>query len=190
MARSASSRILEAARSIFLSRGYAGTTIDEMTRVAGLSRGSFYNCFSAKRDVLLVLGVEAARAGTAAIERMWDVPRAWSESDLLRFVEDYFAMLDDHGSFSFAWTQAAHEDEELRQAGMTGHLDMCRRLGVAAGALRGVPFDDPTLWGLVIFGMLERAWAYCQLYDDAIDPGEVRRDLARCLASLLQARST
>jgi AcrR family transcriptional regulator len=33
--------ILDATRRIFLVKGYAGTTIDEIARIAGVSRGSF-----------------------------------------------------------------------------------------------------------------------------------------------------
>jgi hypothetical protein len=102
------------------------------------------------------------------------------------FVQGYFALLDEHGSFAFAWTQAAQEDEEIRISGMKGHLDLCRQLGLALGTLRGRPFEDPTAHGLVTVSVLERAWSYCQLYTEAIDPEAVKLDIAQTLAATLK----
>jgi TetR/AcrR family transcriptional regulator len=178
-------RILEATKSIFLSRGYAGTTIDEITRVAGISRGSFYTYFPTKRDALLALGADSIRAGRKAVEHLGDLPDDWTEDDLDAFVENYFEMLDEHGSFAFAWTQAAHEDDEIREAGMKRHLHLSGEMGLAVESLRGEPLDDPTAHGLVYFSMLERAWLYCQLYGDTVDPAAVRRAIAQVMAAAI-----
>ncbi|GAA5027805.1 TetR/AcrR family transcriptional regulator [Microbacterium fluvii] len=50
----ASSRetLAEAASELFLEQGYAATTVDDITRRAGVSRSSFFNYFSSKADVL------------------------------------------------------------------------------------------------------------------------------------------
>jgi AcrR family transcriptional regulator len=169
-------KILDATRQIFLARGYAGTTVDEITRVAGVSRGSFYTYFPSKRDVFLVLGGQSLRAGSAVISTLGD------GVDLEAWLASFFAMLDDHGSFSLAWTQAAHEDEEIRVAGMAGHLELCRRLGVGLCAVRHHDTDDPTALGLAVFAMLERAWTYAQLYVGAMDLDELLRAIQRMLA--------
>lgn len=42
----------EAAAELFLERGYAETSVDEIARRAGVSRSSFFNCVPAKPDVL------------------------------------------------------------------------------------------------------------------------------------------
>lgn len=44
--------IAEAACELFLERGYADTTVAEITRRAGVSRSSFFNYFGSKADVL------------------------------------------------------------------------------------------------------------------------------------------
>lgn len=182
-------RILEATRSIFLARGYAGTTIDEIARVAGMSRGSFYTYFPTKRDVLLALGADSARAGAVLSERLEKLGGGWTLDDLESYVDGYFEFLDEHGSFAFAWTQAAHEDDELRVAGMKRHLEMARQMGEVAGSLRGKPFDDPAARGLVIFSMLERAWDYCQVYAPTVDAADVRHEIVRALATMLRDTS-
>jgi len=179
-------KILWATKAVFLARGYAGTTIDEITRVAGVSRGSFYTYFPSKRDALLALGADSIRASRRVVGQLRDLPNSWTEADLESFVENWFEMLEEHGSFGFAWTQAAHEDDEIREAGMKTHLQLCREMGLAATALRGEPFDDPTALGLLIVSMLERGWAYCQLYAGTTDVADVRRTAVEVLAAVVR----
>ena len=175
--------ILDATRQILLVRGYAGTTIDDIARTAGISRASFYTYFPSKRDVLLVLGAHAIEDATAVIDLLNGLPRPGRPIDVEAWVERYFALLDEHGSFAFAWTQAAHQDPELLAEGRRGHLALCRRLGEALARLGESPTEGPAESGLVAFSVLERAWSYCQLYRDDVDRAAVRRDIARVLAA-------
>jgi AcrR family transcriptional regulator len=48
-------RVLEAARRVFLARGYGGATIDAITEEAGFSKGVVYSQFSSKADLFLAL---------------------------------------------------------------------------------------------------------------------------------------
>ncbi len=50
--KSTEDRIVEHARRLFLKRGYHGTTIDDITRAAKLTKGSFYWYFKSKEDIL------------------------------------------------------------------------------------------------------------------------------------------
>ena len=68
--RPASSRAMleEASAELFLEQSYAGTTILQITRRAGVSRATFFNYFGAKSDLLWV-DVDAGLAGfPAALE--------------------------------------------------------------------------------------------------------------------------
>lgn len=179
-------KILEATRAIFLARGYAGTTIDDITQAAGVSRASFYTYFPTKRDVLLTLGADSARAADEAVQLFEGFADGWTGPDLERFVEAYFEVLDAHGSFAFAWTQAAHEDEEIRAAGRVRHLGICRAFGDALGAARGMPYEDPSATGLVWFSMFERAWSHQQL-DDAVADAAIRRAIVDQLLATLRS---
>ena len=176
-------KILDATRQIFLVRGYAGTTIDDITGEAGVSRASFYTYFPTKRDVLLTLGADASVEAGRVIAELHDLPAQWTVDDVVGWIERYFELMDVHGSFSFAWTQAAHEDEELRVAGMHGHLNLCRRLGEALASL-GAPADHADERGLIAFSMLERTWSYCQLYSDEVDLPAIHRRMAEAIAAL------
>jgi AcrR family transcriptional regulator len=82
-------RLLEAARRVFLKRGWAATSLEMIVREAGLTKGAVYSRFRSKADLFLALleerigqriadieGVAAAEHGpvglAAAIGRRWD----------------------------------------------------------------------------------------------------------------------
>jgi AcrR family transcriptional regulator len=178
--------VVDATRRVFLTRGYAGTTIDEITKVADLSRASFYTYFPSKRDALLALGAESTHETAGIIDRLGQVPQPWTDADIVAWVDDYFTFLDRFGSFVFAWTQAAHEDEDLRQAGAKGHLHLCRQMGTALSGLAGVALANPVELGLDVLAMLERAWSYGQLYDGLVGPGGIVRSAAGLLVAALR----
>ena len=176
-------RIIDATRDVFGTRGYAGTTIDEIAQVAEVSRASFYTYFPSKRDVLLAVGAHAATESEAIIDRLPD--HATSRRALRRWVTDYFDFLDVHGSFAFAWTQAAHDDEEIRVAGMKRHLRLCKRIGDGLVAQRsGV---DRLALGVVASATLERTWNYSQLYDDTTNRDQLIDAVATSLWAAARA---
>jgi TetR/AcrR family transcriptional regulator len=165
-------RILTAARTVFLTKGYAGTTIDEIARTAEISRASFYTYFPTKRDVLLALGADSASTAESMMDR-------FDGNDLDSLVEEYFLLLDEHGAFATAWTQAANEDEELRVAGMRRHLRLCSALGRLLGAKgRGV---DPSIRGLAAYSLIERAWSFSRLYGDDLNQKAFTAEVVRML---------
>jgi len=58
---------------------------------------------------------------------------------------------------------------------------MCRRLGVALAALQGTAAEAPVESGLLAVSMLERVWAYSNLYGRRIDQAAVERIAIRLL---------
>lgn len=172
-------RIIEATRDVFLTRGYSGTTIDEIARLADVSRASFYTYFPSKREVLLAVGAHSASECSSMIDRLDQI--GTGRTGLTQWVNDYFDFLDTHGSFSFAWTQAAREDEEIRLAGMKRHLGLCKHLGAALSATSGKPSQDPVTLGLTAMSTLERGWNYSQLYAGTIGRDDMIRSIANTL---------
>jgi AcrR family transcriptional regulator len=58
-------RIYEAALTLFREQGYESTTVDQITRHAGLAKGTFFNYFPTKDAVLRYLGTrEIGRLGS------------------------------------------------------------------------------------------------------------------------------
>jgi AcrR family transcriptional regulator len=182
--------ILQATGDLIMSRGYGGARIDDIAQAAGISRASFYTYFPSKRDALLMLGADAG----SAFDRLVDtLPRKIDDDErlasLTAWVHEYFAFMDEYGTFIVAWSQAAHEDEELRQAGVRRHLASCRRAGRALETLRGRPFDDRTQIGLLFTSMLERTWSYRHLYGDRLNGADLERNTAFVIVALLDAQT-
>jgi AcrR family transcriptional regulator len=61
-------RLYVAALELFRTQGYDATTVDQITRRAGLAKGTFFNYFPTKDAVLRYLGTrEIGRLGTATL---------------------------------------------------------------------------------------------------------------------------
>jgi TetR/AcrR family transcriptional regulator len=177
-------RILDATRTVFLTKGYAGTTIDEIAKRAEISRASFYTYFPTKRDVLLALGADSASIAEEFVQTFLDQTERLTLEDMRRFVDGYFELLEVHGAFATNWTQAALEDEEIRTAGMRRHLRMCRQFG----ELVSPPGEGGDLVnrGLAAYALVERGWGFAHLYGEDIDLDAFRQELA----AMLYARRT
>lgn len=172
-------RIVEAAREVFLQHGYTGATVDEIARVAEVSRASFYTYFPTKREVLFAVGAHSASEGTSVMNRLAESGR--TREGLTGWVHEYFDFLAVHGAFAFAWTQAARTDDEIRITGMRRHLRMCRQFGTALAASAGRECDDPEVLGLTMVSMLERVWSYARIYPERVTVDDVAARAARTL---------
>jgi TetR/AcrR family transcriptional regulator len=179
--------ILKATREVFLSRGYGGTTIDDIARAAGISRASFYPYFPSKRDALLALGQDAYLRAEELVAHLADLAGSWGLEDLVQWVREYFDFLDEHGSFVLAWTHAAAEDETLRSAGLKNQLRSCRHLGEALDALRGHPLGDTTQQGMFVFGMMDRLWSQWRVVGAPFETADVHRNAALIVQAVLLA---
>jgi len=61
-------RLYEAALTLFRAQGYEATTVDQITRHAGLAKGTFFNYFPTKDAVLRYMGTrEVGRLGAATL---------------------------------------------------------------------------------------------------------------------------
>ena len=61
-------RLYEAALELFRAQGYEATTVDQITRQAGLAKGTFFNYFPTKDAVLRYLGTrEVGRLGAMTL---------------------------------------------------------------------------------------------------------------------------
>jgi AcrR family transcriptional regulator len=82
-ARDVRARLLAAARTVFLREGYHGASLDEVVRIAGLTKGAVYSRFASKAELFLALleervtlrNAEVAklqRAGARAVDAMFE----------------------------------------------------------------------------------------------------------------------
>jgi len=88
-------RLLQAAVQEFARLGYAETNINRVSEAAGLSKGTIYNYFASKRELMLAVLRQTAEEHIAAIAE-----QVKAETDsvcrLLRFFEAGFAFVERH----------------------------------------------------------------------------------------------
>jgi AcrR family transcriptional regulator len=136
----------EAAFELFLENGYAGTTVEQISTRAGVSRNTFFNYFAAKSDVFWV-GLDASidrvaaaldvpPAGTRPVERLRrallgaasrlgpsDVPWALTHFELIGSTHEVMASVIGRA------TRLSHIIE--REAGASARPEISRSLSFA-----------------------------------------------------------
>lgn len=148
--------ILDTARELFLARGYAGTSVADITTACGISRAGFYTYFQDKLDVFAELGRASYRASRQLAARLAELPDPWTHAGLAGWVREYFDFLDEHGSFVIAATHAGPTDSGFRADARRTQLRVARALGEQVARHR--PAGPPETTGLVLVAMLEQTW--------------------------------
>ena len=76
--------LVKAARRLFVVKGYAGTTLDEVAGAAGVTKGAVYHHFSGKRDLFRAVYEQEQRSlaeiSLAAYRRKRDLKRGFYEA--------------------------------------------------------------------------------------------------------------
>lgn len=79
-------RILAAAKSLFATQGFTGTTVDELAERSRVSRATFFNYFATKDAVLTALWADQLATLTGVVDEL--VAQPLSTADRLRLVFD------------------------------------------------------------------------------------------------------
>ncbi len=101
-------RLLEAAREVMATRGFAASRIEDIVACAGVSHGTFYTYFENKAAILDALIDTAAAQLQAVVDEPWDGPdgQAAVETVIGRFVR----VFAEHADVMRVWLEAsAHE---------------------------------------------------------------------------------
>jgi len=106
------SHLLQAAEDCFAQSGYDGTSVAEICRGAGVSKGAFYHHFPSKQDIFLELLDRWMAALEGQLRRVRaesdTVPEAFlSMTEMVRFI--FQTAGDRLPMFLEFWTQAAHD---------------------------------------------------------------------------------
>lgn len=176
-------RIMQEAQRLMLEKGYDATTISDITEASGIRRASFYTYFTSKQDVLLAIGHDAEEAGIAVAQGLGRLSRDSSIDDVARWVDEYFAFWDEHGSFVHAAFQAAYANPELREWSLNAEMSGARILGQALLKLRGkrMPGVDPLIQGLAILSMMERFWYHWRVAGAPVKQSAIARSIAQLI---------
>jgi len=133
--------LTDAGRTLFLSRGYHDTRINDVVSAAGLSKGAFYRYFDSKDRLVQVLAVEAIRTVSTALA---DIPAAASDgaartAAIRRWLRRYNATQAGEAAIIRVWADAAGHDPTFRSDSAAA-LDWGRRR--MAHFLRARGFGD------------------------------------------------
>ena len=183
-ARRTQQLILDNARELFMERGYQGTSIEDITSAAGISRASFWTYFATKQDVLRSLGVDAEKAGLALAKEFAALPVGADLEQVTEWVRSYLAFLDAYGAFLQAALQAANDDPELRAWTLASEMVGARVLGKGLARQRGGRNPagvSPVLEGLAVIAMMERFWYQWRVNGAPFEEETVTRSLAHFL---------
>jgi TetR/AcrR family transcriptional repressor of nem operon len=151
--------LLAAGRELFLAKGVAATSLDDITRAAGVSKGLFYLYFRAKEDLVLALqdqfSLEFAERVQAAAAAAADWPAKLDAFVLTGF--GYYRDLHDLHEVLFHHVHHVHHDHANERAEQPGLSPVAQVLadilaaGKAAGAF-GV--EDPALTAVLCYASM------------------------------------
>jgi len=163
--------ILDAAVAVFNAKGCANATVDDIAARAGVSKGSLYNYFSSKEDLLAKVFVETFDVEHAEVDRLAREPLPATEK-LQRLMEHVFKRLESFtrlGKLVMAlWSEAIRKDKladtmaEIHAHWRT-HIQAILVEGVQSGEF-GTHFDPAiassliwaTLNGIIVQAMFDR----------------------------------
>jgi TetR/AcrR family transcriptional regulator len=146
-------KILEAARQLFATKGFAETSVDEIAELAGVAKGTIYTHFSSKDEILVTI----LRVGnTELTERMEhlmkeDLPYPNRLKNVCKAILEY---LDHHYHFHRVYSiqrqmmpmpecQSEAFRQELFQQFFNSHKVLTRYIqeGIDGGYFRQIPAD-------------------------------------------------
>ncbi|HTM22614.1 MAG TPA: TetR/AcrR family transcriptional regulator [Kofleriaceae bacterium] len=177
--------LVDAAKRCFASRGYHATTVDDITRAAGVAKGTFYLYFDEKREIYyevirtfmqLIKDIGSSIAATSSDPRDLFARAERAARELMQ------VFLDNRELARLAYRESMGLDPELER--MIAHFYReiaqvaARNIEVAIelGLIRRV---DPLITAYAHIGMVERVLMAMVDDPDRFDPDRVVAELMR-----------
>jgi TetR/AcrR family transcriptional regulator, transcriptional repressor for nem operon len=156
--------LLDAAQSLVVEKGVAATTLDDVTRRAGVAKGTFYLYFRSKDDLVAALQQRFGDRMAGRIEAAARHAETWADkldACVLACFADYRETYELH---DVLFHHAGTADRRAHDAGLSpnrviGALRDLLAAGVEAGAYR---VDDPDMTAVLLFSAAHGAYeAWC-----------------------------
>jgi AcrR family transcriptional regulator len=152
-------RLLEAARRVFVERGFHATTLDQVAEEAGYTKGAVYSAFESKADLFLAIFEERIRRRAEELRRIG--ARAGSLAELAQAGERlWIATLRNEREWSLLLVEFevyAARDATLRErlAGIqrllrSGMCETIEAVAAASGESLSVPAEQLTVATLAL----------------------------------------
>lgn len=129
--------LIEAGMELFESQSFAKTTVDQITHSAGVSKGTFYNYFETKED-LLVAGMAAMQQQEMSLAEANVLEPPTLREKLTRLIDWSVTWIEAHPELALVWSlerlRRGHEDNNPNS--FDGQLRAIINAGQHAGELR------------------------------------------------------
>ncbi len=186
------SQILDAAISCFAEKGYYETSMDDIVRAAGLSKGSLYWYFPGKRDLFRSLTESwIAEILTGLPERLAECETASEKLfTLLDASRDTVAARPELARAQLEFMAQSVRDPEVREWLRQTHraqrtfIAQIIEEGIASGEFRRVPTDQVA--GLVM-AYSDGTWLHRELRESGDDIGVLLDEVKSTLMAILKA---
>jgi AcrR family transcriptional regulator len=175
--------LVAAARDVFGGKGYHAATVDDITRAAGVAKGTFYLYFDEKREVYYELVrsfLQHVKDIGASVAREVRTPQEFFARSEQAACELVRVFLEHHKLARLTYRESLRLDPELEQLLRDFYRDQARveadniRLGIELGLFRAV---DPMICAYAHIGMVERV-ALALLHEPSPpEPKHVVREL-------------
>ncbi len=175
--------LLQAARTLFGERGYAATSLDEITSAAKVTKGALYHHFGGKQELFAAVYEQVKRGASERAATAFLEPDPWK--DLCAGCQ---AMLDAHldplvRRILLHDAQAVLDADTIRRVENRYGAVVLRgalRRAIRAGVIQPLPLK--TLALMLTGAILEG----CMAIAHSDDPNQARKDVGNVLMSLLQ----
>ncbi len=185
-------QIMEAAITCFAEKGFYETSMDDIVKVAGLSKGSLYWYFESKRDLfksLIEMWFEDLMEGL--VEAVDSAPTANQKlSVMVDAVKETVALRPELARAQLEFFAMALRDEEIRgwlRENYAVQREFFARIveqGIAAGEFRPVPVDAVAR---MIMAYFDGAWLHQELHEASPDTEAVLEEVKTTVLAVLRA---
>jgi len=118
--RATRSRLIEAAREQFSTRGYAAVTVDDIASDVGCSRATFYLHFPGKVDILRAVSENDVLTAVEFYDSLDSVLASGSRDAFTRWVSDAITWFEAHKEMLAAWNEATALEPEFTATAREG----------------------------------------------------------------------
>jgi AcrR family transcriptional regulator len=146
--------IMQAALELFAQRGFDATSISQIAKEAGISKGLMYNYFSSKEELLKAIVSNALTDGKEMTEVLWDESLDPKEQ-LIRMIRGVVDQVKDNRQYWKLMTSLSLQKdvmsgmEEMIQKGKAGIIE---RITMLFGQLQ---VEDPLKEGYILGAFLD-----------------------------------
>ncbi|MFD6673399.1 TetR/AcrR family transcriptional regulator [Rhodococcus zopfii] len=121
--RATRAKLVESARELFATQGYAAVTVDDIAAAVGCSRATFYLHFPSKLEILRVISAEKMAPSALAFYQDLDrVLDSRSRTEFTAWVNRAIDWFDEHKQMLPAWDEAVALEPDFRETSREGIL--------------------------------------------------------------------